>query len=244
MIKLMIRRIFESIAPKLTDEISQARWLRQDASIYFESLQKLSTLSERVDFARSHSRLPSNQKRSEIIALLERVQTLKPRILCEIGTDLGGTLGLFGSVASRDARILSMDIQYRKSHLHAVPLMIGKGQAIKCLEADSHSPETKRKVLKWLGGEKIDFLFIDGDHSYEGVKADFEMYSTLVKSGGIVAFHDIVPDFFTRFGTKTASDVGEVPRFWRELSNSSLQSEEFIEDKNQDGYGIGLIRIP
>ena len=165
MIKLMLRRIFESIAPKLTDEISQARWLRQDASIYFESLQKLSTLSERVDFARSHSRLPSNQKRSEIIALLERVQTLKPRILCEIGTDLGGTLGLFGSVASRDARILSMDIQYRKSHLHAVPLMIGKGQAIKCLEADSHSPETKRKVLKWLGGEKIDFLFIGNENS-------------------------------------------------------------------------------
>jgi len=38
-----------------------------------------------------------------------------------------------------------------------------------------------------------DFLFIDGDHTYEGVEGDFEMYSPLVRRGGIIAFHDIVP---------------------------------------------------
>ena len=37
---------------------------------------------------------------------------------------------------------------------------------------------------------EITFLFIDGDHSYEGCKADFEAWSPLVKSGGEVAFHD------------------------------------------------------
>lgn len=37
----------------------------------------------------------------------------------------------------------------------------------------------------------MDFLFIDGDHAYEGVKADFEMYSPLVRKGGLVALHDI-----------------------------------------------------
>lgn len=37
---------------------------------------------------------------------------------------------------------------------------------------------------------KIDFLFIDGDHSYEGVKADFELYSKLLTDRGIIAIHD------------------------------------------------------
>jgi predicted O-methyltransferase YrrM len=37
---------------------------------------------------------------------------------------------------------------------------------------------------------KIDVLFIDGDHSYEGVKKDFELYSTLMSEKGIIIIHD------------------------------------------------------
>ncbi|HTD39435.1 MAG TPA: class I SAM-dependent methyltransferase [Mucilaginibacter sp.] len=37
---------------------------------------------------------------------------------------------------------------------------------------------------------KTDFLFIDGDHSYEGVSKDWHLYSTLLKKNSIVAFHD------------------------------------------------------
>ena len=37
---------------------------------------------------------------------------------------------------------------------------------------------------------KIDFLFIDGDHSYEGVKLDFDLYSTLLSKNGIIMLHD------------------------------------------------------
>ncbi len=37
---------------------------------------------------------------------------------------------------------------------------------------------------------QIDFLFIDGDHSYEGVKTDFELYSKLLSDRGIIAIHD------------------------------------------------------
>jgi predicted O-methyltransferase YrrM len=44
----------------------------------------------------------------------------------------------------------------------------------------------KLKVLT----SRIDFLFIDGDHSYEGVSEDWRLYSTLLKKGSIVAFHD------------------------------------------------------
>ena len=37
---------------------------------------------------------------------------------------------------------------------------------------------------------KIDLLFIDGDHSYEGVKQDFDLYSTILSPKGIIILHD------------------------------------------------------
>ena len=37
---------------------------------------------------------------------------------------------------------------------------------------------------------QLDFVFIDGDHSYEGVMRDLENYYPLVRSGGIVSGHD------------------------------------------------------
>ena len=36
----------------------------------------------------------------------------------------------------------------------------------------------------------LDLLFIDGDHSYAGVKADWDAYNRFLKPGAIVAFHD------------------------------------------------------
>jgi MMP 1-O-methyltransferase len=38
--------------------------------------------------------------------------------------------------------------------------------------------------------DKIDFLFIDGDHSIDGCKTDFDLYSPKIVSGGFIAFHD------------------------------------------------------
>jgi predicted O-methyltransferase YrrM len=40
----------------------------------------------------------------------------------------------------------------------------------------------------------IDFLFIDGDHSIEGCRYDFEMFAPQVRCDGLLAFHDYHPD--------------------------------------------------
>jgi len=42
--------------------------------------------------------------------------------------------------------------------------------------------------------DKIDFLFIDGDHSVEGCKLDYELYARKINKGGFIAFHDYYPD--------------------------------------------------
>lgn len=40
----------------------------------------------------------------------------------------------------------------------------------------------------------IDVLFIDGDHSYEGCKADYEKYEPWVREGGYIIFDDYTQD--------------------------------------------------
>ncbi len=37
---------------------------------------------------------------------------------------------------------------------------------------------------------KIDLLWIDGDHSYEGVKTDFDLYSKILSDNGVIVIHD------------------------------------------------------
>lgn len=44
--------------------------------------------------------------------------------------------------------------------------------------------------FRLIEAEPIDFLFIDGDHTYEGVNMDWELWAPLVGTGGIVALHD------------------------------------------------------
>jgi len=55
---------------------------------------------------------------------------------------------------------------------------------------DSHKAETLNEVNKL--SEMFDMLFIDGDHTYDGIKRDWELYHKLVNTGGIIAFHDSV----------------------------------------------------
>ena len=44
-----------------------------------------------------------------------------------------------------------------------------------------------------LDGKMIDVLFIDGDHSYSGVKHDYETYIKFVKINGYIVFDDYSP---------------------------------------------------
>lgn len=113
----------------------------------------------------------------------------------EIGTAQGGSLFCFCKLAPKEAEIISTDLpplateKYLRQFFKHFPK---KEQNLHLLKADSHRKDTLEKVKKILDGKFLDFLFIDADHSYEGVKMDFEMYSPLVRSGGIIAFHDII----------------------------------------------------
>lgn len=129
---------------------------------------------------------------------------------------------------------------YRFWKLPRLPLRVRSGlpfsrATVHLLRADSHSAETVELVADILSHAPIDFLFIDGDHTYDGVKRDFELYLPLVAKGGMVALHDIHP--------RPEEPRIEVWRFWQELRAQYPAATEWIDDSPQGRpIGIGLIR--
>jgi cephalosporin hydroxylase len=139
-----------------------------------------------------YMRVKTQQIRSEINQLAKAVQALKPRIILEIGTASGGTSLIWSYLASE--RVISCDIQdmtYQAKLFTRFPPP-GSNCKVSLLSGNSHDPQFKAKVANALNGEKVDFLFIDGDHTEQGVTADYLGYKEFVRPGGLIAFHDIV----------------------------------------------------
>jgi predicted O-methyltransferase YrrM len=184
----------------------------------------------------------ASQKADELLPFLERVASLEPHAVCEIGTSAAGTLFLLTRVAADDAVVVSVDLQIAP-HLAAARSRFARpGQKLLSVAGDSHSDDTFARVKAALRDRPLDVLFIDGDHSYFGVKRDWELYSPLVRPGGVVGFHDIHEDYTTSRGTPTAAISGDVPRFWRELQQRH-RTEELVADPGQDGFGIGIVYV-
>ncbi len=182
------------------------------------------------------------QNLHEIEALYRMICSLAPQTVLEIGTARGGTLYLWAQAATSSATILSIDLpggefggSYPACRIPFYQAFARENQKLHLLRADSHSPDTAERVRSLFGSQPVDFIFIDGDHTYEGVKSDFLQYSPLVRSGGIIAFHDILP--------RTDLPDIQVDRFWNEI-RASYESEEIIGTEGTGRrIGIGIIRV-
>jgi len=181
---------------------------------------------------------------SEIQALCEIVRQRRPRTVLEIGSQHGGSFFLFSRVAVPDAFLVSVDLPREdlKPWRSLCAYLRRKEQNVSVIDGDSHAPSTVERVNQVLGGRKVDFLFIDGDHSYEGVRQDFENYVGFLNDAGMVAFHDINPDYWTRFGKRTGNYAGEIYRFWAEVK-MKYSYAEFIDNPDEDGFGIGILFV-
>jgi predicted O-methyltransferase YrrM len=197
------------------------------------------TAESLLDLAFRYRGVTPIQVRSELLEFATLVQQLRPRALLEIGTRNGGTFFVLCRLADPDATVISLDLPggmfgggYDNYRIPVLRRMKKPGQKLHLLRANSHAVETSRHVEQVLRDGPLDLLFIDGDHTYEGVKQDFEMYSPFVRPGGIIAFHDIVQ------GREEL--VGEVERFWNEIK-AGYRHREIIEHRQQSWGGIGVL---
>lgn len=126
-------------------------------------------------------------------------------LVVELGTNIGTTSILLSAVAKRVCTtdvfekidLINDEEQrgiYAKAfgnNKHYYPFIMKKLtqfniEVVQCLSTDF--------ALAFLPGT-VDMVFIDADHSYNGVKTDYEAWFDRIKIGGYYAFHDCVEPF-------------------------------------------------
>lgn len=119
-------------------------------------------------------------------ALLYRVaRDAGPGTLAEIGRFRGGSTVITAAAMAAGAELWSYDLSSELDGELADALRrLGLAERVRLVVGDS-------KVVELPPGP-LRSLFIDGDHTYEGARADFERWRGLVAPGGDLLFHDAV----------------------------------------------------
>lgn len=125
-------------------------------------------------------------------------------VCVEIGSYLGASSSIIAGRLKKGAKLYCIDtwgnhaMVYNEDDIHDEALV----EKWTLPEFRKNTINFKSKIIELQGWSydminvlkkienQIDFLFIDGDHNYEGVKQDWDLYSKLLLPGSIVAFHD------------------------------------------------------
>jgi len=168
------------------------------------------------------------QKEHEFLWLVSTLLRNHVSSLLSIGLYQGGVewhISRLYRERNRDIAITGIDIDNSpqlQKNLAEIGLVWD--QSFKFLQQSSHADCSK------LG--YFDAVWIDGDHSYEGVKQDFEL--ALTHATKIIAFHDIIDSaYHRRMGCL-------VSKLWAEIKKSGLRTEEIV---GPDWAGIGIVYL-
>lgn len=175
------------------------------------------------------------QDRAEHDAFLDLIRAEGVRSYLEIGLGWGGSLWRVGNVLPKGSRIVGLDRAPNLETRENIRRFLAEFSDGHLIVGDSTDPATVEKA-KALG--PFDCVFIDGDHSYAGVKADWENYGPL---GRIVAFHDISwnETWVSKVPGRVTQPMG-VPKLWDEIK-AGYRHREIRLYKRQNYYGIGVL---
>lgn len=251
----------EHATPRPLDHCESGSWLRDYGA---EPIQKAvaavrscgllvpATAEEPVDcaaaFLAATMVVGILQNGDELIPALGHAAALEPKAVLEIGTAWGGTLYTWAQMADPNALLISVDIGpagggYPKAYVPRLRQFCGPTQRLHCVEGDSTTSAVREEVEQVLAGRSVDLLFIDGDHSYEGAKSDFDTFSKFVRPGGMVVFHDIRlsdiaadrPEVRDTWGTSVAEDAPMIDALWEEIKHDFRHEEYVVES------GVGVL---
>jgi cephalosporin hydroxylase len=188
----------------------------------------------------------NSQNLQEFEGLLKEFEKLKVEKFVEIGSLYGWTLQHFIHYSVQGSKAVAIDLPVRRfvgsqdwrvekqehNYKNVWPVWAKeKNCKLFLIPDESQNPQTLEKTKSIFNDEKIDFLFIDGNHMYTAVQKDYEMYGPLVRSGGIIAFHDI-----------GQNEEGGVCNLWNQIKTKHTSYKEFLYEKNQE-KGIGLLYV-
>ena len=177
----------------------------------------------------------AHQRTAEFDQLVELFKDRQPLRVLEIGTYEGGTLYHWLQNAPDGAVVVSVD-DYRMGvdNRALYPSWTPGWVTIRVFCGDSHDPSIVEAVAE---NGPYDFVFIDADHSYGAVKADWAMCREMCAPGAVVAFHDILPP-------SAAHPEIEVSVLWEEIKAGGYETCEFVADRSAPWGGIGVVFLP
>ena len=156
---------------------------------------------------------------------------------------MGSTFWLMSKLS--EGKKVSIDIEPRQSIIHHFM----HGEDWRFFQGDSHTEEMYNNVKNFC--PQYDFIFIDGDHSYDGVKKDFELYSTIMSENGIITIHDTYQSYHNKFVVTENSKEDFVPfdgpcKFIKELEGDEkwnlVNLKNFrMFDKKVTSTGLALL---
>jgi hypothetical protein len=187
-------------------------------------------------------RIVLTQHLDEFEILLHEYINLNAKNVLEIGSYFGYSLHHWLYYSAKNAKIVSIDLPISEFCGQSDPRVPVQEYVIAnewkvwtkrnnnklfLIQNSSQLESTREKSINLINNEKFDFVFIDGDHRYEAVKTDFEMYLPTVKSGGIIALHDI-----------GYAEEGGVHQLWDEIKSGFKHKELRLHPNNEKGIGI------
>lgn len=169
---------------------------------------------------------------SEWLNFIQFLDDTRPKTVLEIGSKWGGSAY---TLAHFTTSLICIDI--KDNIRNKIKNEIRKRCNLNFIVGNSRDVKTIESVKEILDTNnlKLDLLFIDGDHTYEGARADFDNYSKFVNTGGYVVLHDIVKS--ERYINKNCL----VFKLWEEIKATNNSTIEYCG--GEDWAGIGIVRI-
>lgn len=116
------------------------------------------------------------------------------KVLVEVGVFEGFTTRLLAEAADHDAIVYGVDPFF------AGRIGISWGLRIATAVNRKHLANGRLRFVRALSTEvgssipdTVDFVFIDADHSLDGISADWMFWSKRCRPGGVIALHDTIP---------------------------------------------------
>lgn len=160
----------------------------------------------------------------ELWQLFELLNQEPPKRILEIGVHRGGMLESLMR-AFPQASLYGIDIDFSELEFRSFMQINGP----------SGDPDVRNTLFERAGS--FDFIFVDGDHSFDAVMTDYEFYAPMVAAGGIMGFHDIMRDP-DRVGRHKGV---ECRRAFDEIKKRHANIEIWNATQGDDGPGIGVI---